>query len=106
MFTARTPVVTSGDVNVRVASQLSKVPWIATDAFTLNAIELPACVIAKTGASCARLIDGSTADAKRQRATNRMPASVMFPSVKIYCTLDQEVESRLFDCHLAGMLNI
>jgi len=35
-----------------------------------------------------------------------MPASVMFPRVKIYCTLDQEIESRLFDCHLAGMLNI
>jgi hypothetical protein len=30
---------------------LSKVPWIATDAFTLNAIELPAFVIANTGAS-------------------------------------------------------
>jgi len=35
-----------------------------------------------------------------------MPASVMFPRVKIYCTLDQEIESRLFDCHLAGMLSI
>src|SRR6266852_5273913 len=79
MLTAKTPVVTSGDVNVRVASHWSKVPWIATDAFTLNAIELPAWVIAKTGASCARLTDGSTTAANRQRATNCILAIVSFP---------------------------
>jgi len=58
-----------------VAFQLSKVPLIATDAFTLNFIELCACVIAKTGTSCARLNDGSKTDANRQRANNRMPAN-------------------------------
>src|SRR5258708_5169412 len=78
MLTAKTPVVTSGDINVREASHWSKVPFIATDAFTLNAIELSAWVIAKTGASCARLTDGSTAEANRQRATNRMPGGMSF----------------------------
>src|SRR5882672_3065538 len=62
-------------------------PCIATDAFTLNAIDLSACVIAKTGASCAWLIEGSRTDANRQRAINRMPASVMFPGFTInYCS--------------------
>src|SRR5882762_8519023 len=91
MFTSKTPVVTSGDVNARVAFHWSNVPCIATDAFTLNAIELSACVIAKTGASCAWLIDGSRTDANRQRAINRMQASVMFPGFTInyhinYCS--------------------
>src|SRR5260370_38077681 len=76
MLTAKTPVVTSVEVNVREASQLSKAPWIATDAFTLNAIELSSRVIAKTGASCARLTDGCTGEANRQRATNRMPGGM------------------------------
>src|SRR5258706_10908274 len=44
---------------------------MATEAFTLNLIELPSCVITKTG-TCARLTDGSTADAKRHRTVNRM----------------------------------
>jgi len=39
-LTSKTAVVTSGDVKVRVASHLSKVPPIATDAFTKNLIEL------------------------------------------------------------------
>src|ERR1700758_2551884 len=62
---SRTPVVTSGEVKVRVASHLSKVPSIATEAFTLNLIVL--CgggEIAKTGA-CAWASDGRKAAAAR-----------------------------------------
>jgi hypothetical protein len=44
---------------------------MATDAFTKKVIELSSCVIAKTG-TCARLTDGSTADAKRHRTTDLM----------------------------------
>src|SRR5258707_10498560 len=44
---------------------------MATEAFTPNLIELPSCVITKTG-TCARLTDGSTADANRHRTVNRM----------------------------------
>jgi predicted amidohydrolase YtcJ len=53
------------------ASHLSKLPLIATEALTENLIELSSGVTAKTGA-CARLTDGSTADAKRHRTANRM----------------------------------
>jgi hypothetical protein len=73
---SKTPVVTSADVNVRVASHWSKVPCMATEALTANDIELSAREIAKTGASCARLTDGGTTDAKRQRTTIRMLAGV------------------------------
>jgi hypothetical protein len=59
-----------------VAFHLSKVPLMATDACTSNLIELSIGVIAKTGASCARLNEGSKADTKRQTAINRMPANV------------------------------
>src|SRR6266699_529117 len=68
---SKTPVDTSGLVNVSVASHLSKVPWIATDAFTKNLIELSAGVITKTG-TWARVTDGSTANAKTQRIVNGM----------------------------------
>jgi hypothetical protein len=40
-----------------------------TDAFTWNLIELCSGAITKTGA-CARLIEGYTADTKRQRTAN------------------------------------
>src|SRR5262249_24149455 len=63
---SKTPVETSGEVNFRVASHLSKLPSIATEAFTKNLTVLTPGVTTKTGA-CARLTDGSTADAKRQR---------------------------------------
>src|SRR6202040_369766 len=66
-----TPVSTSGDVKVRVASHLSKVPFIATDASTSNLIELSVGVISKTGA-CARLSDGNTAENKKDRMARRM----------------------------------
>src|SRR5271167_5119131 len=54
---SNTPVVTSGDVNVRVASHLSKLPSIATDAFTKNLTVLASGVITKTGAVCAWLTE-------------------------------------------------
>src|SRR6266436_6639886 len=101
MFTARTPVVTSGDVNVRVASHLSKVPWIATDAFTLNAIELPACVIANTGASCARLSDGSRADATRQVATN-----TVFIFLNDYTSIRQLLDGSCIFCNAWSRLKL
>src|SRR5258708_2030564 len=72
---SKTPVSTSGEVIVAVASHLSNVPSIATDAFTWNLIELSSFVILMTGTpagACARLTDGSTAEAKRHRTTNRM----------------------------------
>src|ERR1700756_4000525 len=68
---SRTPVSTSGEVIVAVASHLSNVPSIATDALTWNLIELPSCKIAKTGTS-SRPPDGSNADVIRHRANNRM----------------------------------
>src|SRR5277367_3557947 len=67
----KTPVLISGDVNTRVASHFSKVPSIATDAFTKNFTVLSPGVIAKTGA-CARVTDGSAADTNRHRTANRM----------------------------------
>src|ERR1035441_5538443 len=68
---SKAPVVTSVDVNVRAASHLSKVPSMATDAFTENLTELSSVVILKTG-TCARLSDGNTADAKKKKTANRM----------------------------------
>jgi hypothetical protein len=46
---SKTPVQTSGDVNVSAASHLSKLPLIATEALAKNLIELSSGVIAKTG---------------------------------------------------------
>src|SRR5277367_1888891 len=68
---SRTPVEASGDVNVRVASHLSKLPSRDTDAFTENLTVLSSGVIAKTGA-CAWANDGSRTDAKRPRADGRI----------------------------------
>jgi hypothetical protein len=67
--------VASVDVKVMVASHLSNLPSRATDAFTLKLIELSSFENAKTGTPagvCARLNDGSTAEATRQKITNRM----------------------------------
>jgi len=55
-----------------VASHLSKVPLMATDAFTANLMELSSVEILKTG-TCARHNDGNTADAKKKKTANRMP---------------------------------
>src|SRR6516225_2899334 len=72
---SNTPVITSGDVNVKVASHLSKVPLIATDASTSNLTELSTGVILNTGtppASWARLVDASKTKARIQKMVNRM----------------------------------
>src|SRR5258708_5709408 len=66
MLRSKTAVVTSGDVNVRLASHLSKVPPIATDAFTKNLIALSSGVTTNTG-TCALPSDGRAIDATRQR---------------------------------------
>src|SRR5580765_768379 len=76
---SRTPVSTSGEVIVAVASHLSNVPSIATDAFTWNLIELSSFVILMMGTSagaCACVIDGDRPDAKRQKITSRIPRSL------------------------------
>src|ERR1700741_1719830 len=67
---SNTPVESSGDVNVRVASHLSNLPTMATDASTSNLIVLSTGVISKTG-TCARLGDGNRTDAKKQKRANR-----------------------------------
>jgi hypothetical protein len=54
---SNTAVDSSGDVKVIVASHLSKVPAIGTEALTLNLTVLSALLISKTGA-CALVIDG------------------------------------------------
>ena len=46
---SKTPGSTSGEVIVIVASHLSNVPSIASEAFTLNLIELSSFVILMTG---------------------------------------------------------
>src|SRR5580765_5346877 len=66
---SKTAVVTSGDVNVRVASHFSKVPPIATDAFTKNLIELYSGVTTNSG-TCALPSDGRAIDVTRQRTFN------------------------------------
>src|SRR5271169_1961399 len=78
---SKTPVVTSVDVKARVASHLSKVPFMATDAFTANLTELSSVVNLKTG-TWARLNDGNTADARRQRTANRIVLGVSFLDTK------------------------
>src|SRR5580704_2582568 len=78
---SKTPVVGSVDVKVRVESHLSKVPFTATDAFTANLMELPSVVILKTG-TWARLNDGNTADARRQRTANRTVLGVSLSDTK------------------------
>src|SRR5580692_1217875 len=70
MVISKTPVVSSGEANVKVASHLSNFPAMFTDAFTSNLIVLSTGVISKTGA-CARLNDGNIANAKRHRTAVR-----------------------------------
>src|SRR5580693_7327559 len=72
---SKTPVVTSVDGNVSVASHWSNLPSRATDACTLNFIELSSFATAMIGTSaggCAGIANGSAADATRQMTANRM----------------------------------
>src|SRR5271170_4129584 len=92
---SKAPDSGSVDVNVRAASHLSKVPSMATDAFTENLTELSSGVILKTGA-CAGLSDGNTADAKKKKTANRMlpcarPFDINFlPPVAVKATKNPE----------------
>src|SRR5277367_6738724 len=77
----RTAVVTSEEVNARVASHFSKVPSMSTDAFTPNLILLSTGVILKTGmaaVSCGWVADANRENAKRQKIVSRMLESVSF----------------------------
>src|SRR5450432_4143573 len=67
---SKTAVESSGDVKVRVASHLSNLPTMATDALTSNFMELSTGVITKTGGACARLNEGSIIVARKQESTN------------------------------------
>src|SRR5580704_15235109 len=78
---SKTPVVTSVDVKVSVASHLSKVPFMATDAFTANLTELSSVVNLNTG-TWARLVDGSARKATKQSTANRMVLGVSFSDTK------------------------
>jgi hypothetical protein len=69
---SKTAVVTSGDVNVKVASHLEKVPFIATDASTSNFIELVSGVTLKTGIACPCAMDGSRAEVMRHNKCSFM----------------------------------
>jgi hypothetical protein len=69
------------DVKVSVASHFWKLPSRATDAFTKNLIVLSPGVISKTGIFCARLNDGSTEDAKRQKTAT----GIRTPKVWVFC---------------------
>src|SRR5271154_4134362 len=91
----KTPVLISGDVNTRVESHFSKVPSIATDAFTKNFTVLSPGVIAKTGA-CARVTDGSTAATNRQRTANRIEPSLNRIVVSWLCV----AEPVTLRCHI------
>src|SRR5271168_5384906 len=77
----RTAVVTSEEVNVRVASHFSKVPSMATEAFTPNLILLSTGVIWKTGmaaVSCGMADDGKSAEIRSKRIVSRMLEIVGF----------------------------
>src|ERR1700722_18367837 len=64
---SKTPVETSVEVNFIVASHLSNLPAIATEAFTLNPIELFALSNSKTGTPV-----GACAHAAAVVKTNRI----------------------------------
>ena len=92
---SKTPVVISGDVNVKVASHLSNVPFISTDASTSNVIVLCTGVIAKTGASlasCLRPTGKNKMDTKRQWMATGVVAAWDTPFV----LLTNKAENPLF----------
>src|SRR6267143_4202060 len=64
ILTSRTPVVSSGDVKVKVASHLSNLPAIFTEDLTWKLIQLSIGESSKIGA-CARLSDGKMIGAKK-----------------------------------------
>jgi hypothetical protein len=79
---SKTAVSSAGDVNVRAASHLSKVPAIATDALTLNLTELSALVTSKTG-TWARTVEDNTVDKSKHRIANRMTVPSLLPKFQV-----------------------
>ena len=75
---SNTAVDNSGDVNTSVASHLSKVPAIATDALTANFTALSALSISNTGA-CAFVASGENAAAAHMIATCKPNRILFFP---------------------------
>src|ERR1700685_2489832 len=67
---SKTPEVTSGDLNVRLAVHCENVPLIGTDDSTSNLIELSSGVTSYVG-TCARTPDGSIDAANVTRIANR-----------------------------------
>ena len=71
---SKTPVDTSVELNVSVASHFSKVPLIATEASTSNLTELSTGVIVKTGTPSlveARLVGQNKMDIEIQSNVSR-----------------------------------
>src|SRR5580698_11502716 len=88
---SKTPVARSVDVNVRVASHLSKVPSIATDASTSNLILLSVGVISKTGTpagACARGAEENKTDARHKIAIRIGKTSLARNSSRRYASID------------------
>src|SRR5215467_11731977 len=107
---SKTPVVGSVDAKVKVASHLSKVPLMATDAFTANLIELSSVVILKTG-TCARRSDMNFLPSVSIKATKRIlkSAQILTPDVcsEILLNLTGRIEeSRRYSFGAAAEENI
>src|SRR5215469_1283644 len=102
-----TPVVGSVDVNVSEASHLSKMPSMATDAFTWNLIRLASGVTSKTGASpaaCPRFTEGNKSETRTHKTVIRMdcqPPSSSFAKVltSILVRLRWEGRCWFYECH-------
>src|SRR5215470_17442692 len=65
IFSSSAPVVSSGDLKVKLASHLSNLPAMVVDDFTWNFIQLCTGAISKTGA-CARPRGTNTANTAKQ----------------------------------------
>src|SRR5262252_10980835 len=86
-----TPVVSSGEVNVSVASHLSNFPAILTDDFTWKLIQLSTGVISKIGA-CDRLSSGNTPATRMQKIAGRMRNRL----IVIFRLLEKELGEQLY----------
>ena len=94
-----TPVVTSVDGKVRVASHWSNGPLMDTEALTVKVIAGDGPVTTKTGTSWAGLANGSARDVRRQKIMSFMRPTlngsrsvVMFTSFGQNCLVLSEME--------------
>src|SRR5271156_3092670 len=91
---SKTADSTSGEVIVTVASHMSNVPSIATEAFTLNLIELSCFVILMTGTpaeACACIADGDSAKVRRQRIASRVRGSLSLSYLNVNCSSENAI---------------